>query len=453
VLFRHLEPVPYVPAVDLRDCGDKVRILSSSPHLNGGSVTRRGSALVAPVGGSTLPADGSGGVVSSGWGDGSGGTGAGSSGASAAGGIGGGSGSAASPSHGLTFGGGSGGSLEGQTVGHSFYSEADAHATVPMLQPPWQQTTQHLSRRGSVPGGYPATVHILAVGAEEPPGVGGLAEPSSRMSPPRSEAGLLAASPSTATAPGAGVSGARRATIGLHELHGGSHGGSSGGGTGSSGAAAAASGSSNRMLQPRQSQGPQGSGPPSAASPPVAAAPPPSVSTAPPPPASLLVSRRGGESDTDRRWAVACWRRKQRRLAGASGPIPISLRTSSTERSTISSCCGKGCSGSRCCTGRAGSSCGRIGDVGIPIGPNGGSADRCALSSAIAGDRLVSRGRLRRLARCLGGRPRRLIIHGGRPGGGSHGSHGSACAIQRARSWSPRRWSCRRWQQHGFWWH
>eukprot|EP00446_Apocalathium_sp_SHHI-4_P068831 CAMPEP_0177526318 /NCGR_PEP_ID=MMETSP0369-20130122/51025_1 /TAXON_ID=447022 ORGANISM="Scrippsiella hangoei-like, Strain SHHI-4" /NCGR_SAMPLE_ID=MMETSP0369 /ASSEMBLY_ACC=CAM_ASM_000364 /LENGTH=334 /DNA_ID=CAMNT_0019006545 /DNA_START=15 /DNA_END=1015 /DNA_ORIENTATION=- len=49
VLFRDLEPVPYVPAVDLRDCGDKVRILSSSPHLNGGSVTRRGSALVVPV--------------------------------------------------------------------------------------------------------------------------------------------------------------------------------------------------------------------------------------------------------------------------------------------------------------------------------------------------------------------------------------------------------------------
>lgn len=33
VLFRELAPVAYVPAVDLRDCGDKVCILSSNPHV------------------------------------------------------------------------------------------------------------------------------------------------------------------------------------------------------------------------------------------------------------------------------------------------------------------------------------------------------------------------------------------------------------------------------------
>lgn len=32
VLFRDLAAVAYVPAVDLRDCGDKVRLVSSDPH-------------------------------------------------------------------------------------------------------------------------------------------------------------------------------------------------------------------------------------------------------------------------------------------------------------------------------------------------------------------------------------------------------------------------------------
>jgi len=32
VLFRDLSPVAYVPAVDLRDCGDKVRLVSCDPH-------------------------------------------------------------------------------------------------------------------------------------------------------------------------------------------------------------------------------------------------------------------------------------------------------------------------------------------------------------------------------------------------------------------------------------
>merc|ERR1712232_1923 len=32
-LFWNLPPVAYVPAVDLRDCSDKVRLLSSVPHI------------------------------------------------------------------------------------------------------------------------------------------------------------------------------------------------------------------------------------------------------------------------------------------------------------------------------------------------------------------------------------------------------------------------------------
>eukprot|EP00929_Paragymnodinium_shiwhaense_P027826 TRINITY_DN16249_c0_g1_i1.p1 TRINITY_DN16249_c0_g1~~TRINITY_DN16249_c0_g1_i1.p1 ORF type:complete len:650 (-),score=126.43 TRINITY_DN16249_c0_g1_i1:64-2013(-) len=36
VLFRDLSPVAYVPAVDLRDCGDKVHILRNSPHGRSG---------------------------------------------------------------------------------------------------------------------------------------------------------------------------------------------------------------------------------------------------------------------------------------------------------------------------------------------------------------------------------------------------------------------------------
>lgn len=34
VLFRELAPMAYVPAVDLRDCGDKVRILASNQHVH-----------------------------------------------------------------------------------------------------------------------------------------------------------------------------------------------------------------------------------------------------------------------------------------------------------------------------------------------------------------------------------------------------------------------------------
>jgi len=39
VLFRDLAPAAYVPAVDLRDCGDKVRILSSNPHVRGSAAS------------------------------------------------------------------------------------------------------------------------------------------------------------------------------------------------------------------------------------------------------------------------------------------------------------------------------------------------------------------------------------------------------------------------------
>jgi len=41
-LFRDLAPVAYVPAVDLRDCGDKVRILSSSPHVRSNQTQQAG---------------------------------------------------------------------------------------------------------------------------------------------------------------------------------------------------------------------------------------------------------------------------------------------------------------------------------------------------------------------------------------------------------------------------
>lgn len=49
VLFRDIAPAAYVPAVDLRDCGDKVRILSSNPHVraSSGSWSSRSSAQQA----------------------------------------------------------------------------------------------------------------------------------------------------------------------------------------------------------------------------------------------------------------------------------------------------------------------------------------------------------------------------------------------------------------------
>jgi len=41
VLFRDLPPIAYVAAVDLRDCGDKVRILSRNPHRQTGWTSAR----------------------------------------------------------------------------------------------------------------------------------------------------------------------------------------------------------------------------------------------------------------------------------------------------------------------------------------------------------------------------------------------------------------------------